>query len=866
MKRALKVLIGIFAAVGIIGSAICIYLFIIQGVSPHVNDIDLDEIKGHNKEITINTDWSFTLGQMDSPYFAEQCDTKSWKSLNIPHDWSIEEGYRLESTAGSNAFLPGGIGWYRKEFELPKEWRNDGVAVRFEGVYNNSDVWINGQHLGFFPSGYLDFEYDLTPYINKKGKNTIAVRVDRRAYADARWYVGAGIYRPVHLISRKDVYIPTHGQKITTPKISHEQSTVAIETEYTNRTDKEQKISVEYMIADTHIKESSVKSELTIPAGGSVTDKATLYIGMEPRMWSLESPSLYDLYTTVKCGGEVVDVKQDKFGLRTAEFDPEKGFMLNGKNIKIKGVNLHHDLGAVGVALYDDVLRDRLKSLQDIGVNAIRTAHNPHSESMLEMCDQMGLLVMDEFTDEWLVLKDKWIIQRSKHNIPDSLESGYPNYFKEFAERDLKNFIRRDQNHPSIIMWSIGNEIEWTYKYYFASSLDRRGYKGLVFTGEPEKNRELTRKRFAELSKGKDELSETAHKLSKWVKEIDTTRPITSGVVIPSVSRISGYTDALDVVGYNYKESYYENDHNLYPEKSIIGSENVGQFFEWEAVADKDYIPGIFLWTGVDYLGENGPWPSKGGHYSLFDFAGFKSPRGHFFETLWSDKPKTHMVTTPAAMSEFKRKSDGTFEVVLRKDPLRRWLWYETFDKWGYTEGEQIVVQVYSNAPKVELLLNGKSLGVRNHSMLPEENVIVWQVPYTKGEITAIGRKLDGQELSRHTLRTAEKPSQLAINKGCGAIGAKNFARVVVDLEDSNGTCVVDKPLKITATFGDMIKIAGVDNGSDQFVDSHKTNSVVTHNGKALFLFETTREIVKGEKIEVVFTTDCGIKQAIDLN
>ncbi len=483
------------------------------------------------------------------------------------------------------------------------------------------------------------------------------------------------------------------------------------------------------------------------------------------------------------------------------------------------------------------------------------------------MCDEMGLLVMDEFTDEWLVLKDKWIIQRSKHNIPDSLESGYPNYFKEFAERDLKNFIRRDQNHASVIMWSIGNEIEWTYPYYFASSLDRRGYKGLVFTGEPEKNRELTRKNFAEKSKGKDELAPTAHKLAQWVKDVDTTRPVTSGVVIPSVSRISGYTDALDVIGYNYKESYYENDHKLYPDKSILGSENVGQFFEWAAVADKDYIPGIFLWTGVDYLGENGPWPSKGGHYSLFDFAGFKSPRGHFFETLWNDAPKTHMVTTPASMSEFKQQADGSFEVVLRKDPLRRWLWYETFDKWGYEEGEPIVVQIYSNAPKVELFLNGESLGTKNHSMLPEENVIVWQVPYAKGDITAIGRKLDGQEISRHTLRTAGEASQIAVECDINALSSspRKFFRVEVELHDAAGTCVVDRPEVITASFDDAIKIAGVDNGSDQFVGSHKSPSVVTHNGRALFLFEATRPIKSNESLEVVFTTPSGIHKSLEL-
>ncbi len=863
MKKFFKAIISFLAIVGVV-ALVAAGVFMFKGGGT-ARDIDTESFVALDKQVLLNDGWRFKLGDMECPYSGEQCDVAEWRLLDVPHDWSIESGYTQEHTAGSNGFLPGGVGWYRKEFDLPKGWEKDGIVVRFEGVYNNSDVWINGTHLGFFPSGYLDFEYDLTPYINRNGKNVLAVRVDRRAYADARWYVGAGIYRPVHLISREEVYIPTHGQKITTPEISYDLTQVKVETEYRNRTDRNQKVKVNYIIAQDHVKQLHEVSTFTLAAGESLTDQKLLELGSEPHLWSLDNPYLYDLYTTVECDGEVVESLKESFGLRTAVFDPDRGFLLNGEMVKIKGVNIHHDLGAVGVALYDEVLRDRLIRLKKLGVNAIRTAHNPHSESLLKMCDQMGLLVMDEFTDEWLRLKDKWIIQRSKHNIPDSLESGYPNYFKEFAERDLKNFIRRDQNHASVIMWSIGNEIEWTYPYYFASSLDRKGYKGLVFTGEPEKNRELTKERFAQLSKGNDELAPTAHRLAGWVKDVDTTRPVTSGVVIPSVSRISGYTDALDVVGYNYKDSYYENDHNMYPEKAILGSENVGQFFEWAAVADKDYISGIFLWTGVDYLGENGPWPSKGGHYSLFDFAGFKSPRGHFFETLWNDAPKTHIVTTPAAMSEFKQQKDGSFEVVLRKDPLRRWLWFETFDKWSYEEGEEIVVQIYSNAPKVELFLNGKSLGVKNHAMLPEENIIVWQLPYTKGEITAIGRKLDGAEISRHTLRTAERVSQLGVKIDPNMLCSRRFHRVEVDLQDANGTRVVDKPEIITATFDGRMKIAGVDNGSDRFVGSHKSPAVETHNGRALFLFESTRPIEREERVEVTFTTESGVTRKIEL-
>ncbi len=823
-------------------------------------DLNADSYERLNKEILFNDGWTFSLGEIDSPYTNPKCDYDGWQDVMIPHDWSIESGYTQENTAGSNGFLPGGVGWYRKEFSLPKGWADDGVSVRFEGVYNNSHVWINGHNLGFFANGYLDFEYDLTPYLDKNGKNTIVVRVDRRAYADARWYVGAGIYRPVHLISREYVYIPTHGQLISTPKVSAEEAQVKVVTDYTNRTESPQEITVEYKLAFGETIQLTDSSVLKLGAGESVSDEKLLQI-TNPTLWDLDNTACYDLYTFVKSNGKVVDCFKESFGVREFEFNPSKGFLLNGKSVKIKGVNIHHDLGSVGVALYNEELRNRLESLKSVGVNAIRTAHNPHSESLLKMCDELGLLVMDEFTDEWVIMKDKWIIQRSKSKIPDHLESGYPNYFKEFAERDLKNFIRRDYNHPSVIMWSIGNEIEWTYKYYFASSLDKKGYKGLVFTGEPEKNRELTLKRFTELSKGKDELSETAHKLAGWVKDVDTSRPVTSGVVIPSVSRISGYTDALDVVGYNYKDSYYAIDHEMYPEKSIIGSENVGQYFEWAAVADKDYIPGIFLWTGVDYLGENGPWPAKGGTYSLFDFACFKTSRGHFFETLWLDVPKTHVVTTAASMSEFKLQKDGSFETVLRKDPLRRWLWFETFDKWNYKKGEDVVVQVYTNAPKVELLLNGKSLGTKLRADFAEENIILWQIPYVEGELIAIGRDANGGEVSRHSLRTPEAASQLSLKNGQNALSAMDDSfRVEVELQDENGTLIVDVPATITADYDSSLRIVGVDNGSDKFVGDHQASSIETYNGRALFIFAKSEMTRRGVK-SVTFTTNVdGVK------
>ncbi|MFI3289377.1 MAG: sugar-binding domain-containing protein [Rikenellaceae bacterium] len=818
-----------------------------------------------NQQDTIdsfNHNWSFSMGEMDSPFYQPEYNSSSWEQVDIPHDWSIEQGYTQEHTAGSNGFLPGGVGWYRKSFELPSMGDKQ-VMVRFEAVYNNSQVWINGHDLGNFPNGYLDFEYDLTPYL-VAGENTIAVRVDRRAYADARWYVGGGIYRPVHLIVRDNIYIPTHGVLISTPTVGEDHATVSISSDVQSVAESAQEITVDQTISYKSVVVANSSSTHNIKAGERVTIEETLDI-KEPQLWSMESPNMYELQSVVRQGDVVLSESVETFGIKTMSFDPNKGFFLNGRSEKIKGVNIHHDLGCVGVALYDKVLYRRLKGLKEMGVNAIRTAHNPHSESMMAMCDTMGLLVMNEFVDEWRVAKGKWIIQRSKSNIADSLQTGYSAHFDEVAERDLKHFVRRDYNHPSIILWSIGNEIEWTYSYYFASSIDRKGYKGLVFTGQPEKNKELTAKRFAELSGGKDELSETARLLTKWVKEVDTTRLVTSGVVVPSVSRISGYTDALDVVGYNYKDTYYEVDHEMYPEKAIIGSENVGQYYEWAAVMDKPYIAGIFLWTGVDYIGENGPWPAKCGTYSLFDVAGFKTARGHFFETFWLDTPKTHMVTTPADISEFKLQSDGSFEKVLKVDPLRRWMWFDTFDKWSYKSGEQIVIQVYTNAPKVELKLNGESLGVKNRSDFSEENIILWQIPYADGELVAVGLNDRGEEVSRHALRTSNETTALSCSfettevKSDGA----DLIHIEIELHDENGTLVTDKAEPITITCDGKTRIVGVDNGSDTFVGDHQANTIETYNGRALVIIQPKRD-AQGEST-ITLSTESGIKEDVKL-
>lgn len=769
-----------------------------------------------------------------------------WNDVRLPHDWSIAAGHSLDGTAGSNAFLPGGIGVYKKRFITPAETKNKNVFISFEGVYNKSKVWINGHFLGFKPNGYVGFEYNLTPYLKTDGtENELTVIVDRRAYADSRWYVGAGIYRNVCLIIRDKVYIPADGVFVTTPVVG-KTSKINIVSQVKNITDVVKSVIVKQ---EVFFKNNSIYStkDSCIALKGDFNEVETSFEIENCHLWSIELPEMYQLHTTLLDEkGNVLDTKVTSFGIRSIEFNADKGFLLNGKSVKIKGVNIHHDLGCLGVAAYDDALLRRLKKLQSMGCNAIRTAHNPHSESLLNMCDSLGLLVMNEFIDEWKVAKAKWITERSKEDAPDSLSVGYSKYFDTYAESDLKSFIRRDRNHPCVILWSIGNEIEWTYPYYWASSTDNKGFKGLIVTGDPESDNKAILKEFNRLSGGKDDLSSTAAVLAGWVKDVDRTRPVTSGVVIPSVSRLSGYTDVLDVVGYNYKDKYYEIDHKRYPHQPILGTENVGQLYEWRAVEDKPYIPGIFVWTGFDYLGENGPWPYRGGHYSFFDFAGFKTARGHFFECLWKDNPKTYIVTTPENESEFKINDDGSFTYTPRPGWIRRWEWYDVYEKWNYRKNENIIVQVYSNAPEVELFLNGHSLGTKKMSDYEEHNIVLWKVPFKTGTLKAVGK--DGDKvLSEYTLSTNSKPSKLAVNSDRTTVSDNGYdlVNLEVTLVDKKGNEVVDVPTDIKIIVDNKMELVGLDNGSVSIDDLNiAKNSVRTYNGKCLFVLRT----IKGKK------------------
>lgn len=810
-----------------------------------------------------NQDWKFSLENLKNAQEINFDDT-NWRILNVPHDWSIEKGYQKDGeTASSTGFVLGGIGWYRKTFTLNADDTKKHISIMFDGVYNNSEVWINGNFLGKRPNGYSSFSYNLSEYLKFDGsQNVIAVKVNREAYADSRWYTGSGIYRKVQLIKKSKLHIKQWGILITTPEISEEKAVVNINTKLKNASTKDvENLTLSYTILDNNGTEVAKNDKKII----NIDEITNIKIDIKnPNLWSTETANLYKLEVNLLQNGKIIDNDTETFGIRSIHFDANKGFFLNGKNVKIKGVNLHHEAGAVGAAVPKAIWEYRIEKLKSIGVNAIRFAHNPHAIELLEVCDAQGMLVMNEAFDEWNVPKKKSKVHIGDNAASEASSKSYPAVFDEWAERDLKDLIRRDFNHPSVFMWSIGNEIEWTFPHYSktfaainAKSSDQ-GYE-LIPTYDEEIIKEIFNKNFD----GKDPLATIAKQLTKWVKEVDTTRPVTCGSVLPSVGMASGYGKTVDVFGFNYRATEYDVAHKTYPNLVILGSENWGNYDEWKSVKERDFVSGIFVWTGFAYLGEAGPWPRKGLNISFFDYAGFKTPRGHFYETLWKDEPKVYMVTTPANESEFSfsEKNGWKFEMQFTPPPvwkmLRKWEWYKVYPKWKYNENEPIVVQSYTNCEEAELFLNNTSLGKQKLADFKEtDNIIKWLVPYTKGELKVIGYN-NGNKVDEYILNTTGNTvSKIKIESTKKELNADGYdvAIIKINLLDENGNLITDNDQEVTFNLSGVAKNIGVDNGWEMNVQSHKTNKIITHQGKAILIVQSTKE--KGEILVSVSLND----------
>lgn len=754
--------------------------------------------------VNFNFDWKFVKGDR-SGASEVNLDDSDWRVLDLPHDWSIEGPFSA-GWASSTGYLPGGIGWYRKSFTIPRQWSGGKVFILFEGIYNNSEVWINGNYLGKRPNGYVSFQYDLTPYLGFGKPNVIAVKVDHSNFADSRWYTGSGIYRNVKLIFTPEVHIDLWGV-FYTPSVTSESALMDIRVNVVNEGKKKVTTEVKNVLYYGDKAVATVSSPVEIEGNGKVSVQQHMEVP-DPVLWSVDNPRLYRLVTTVKSGRSGDEVTT-MAGIRFFEFDPAKGFRLNGVGMKLKGVCLHHDAGALGSAVPRSETERRLALLKEMGCNAIRTSHNPYSPDFLEMCDSMGFLVINEAFDEWELPKRKWI-EGWNRGTPG--KDGYAAYFKEWAINDLTGFILRDRNHPSVIMWSIGNEVDYPNDPYTHPVLN---------TEAPPQSWA----KFDEKLPHANRLGEIAMELAAEVKKYDPTRPVTAGLASVLMSNETGYVNALDVVGYNYQEFRYEMDHERFPRRPLYGSENGMSLEAWKAVEGNDYVAGQFLWTGIEYLGEAGQFPSKHNTSGLIDLAGNKKPEFFFRQSLWSNKPMVFIGTT----TNIKTEEPANLWAHKRVDPV-----------WNYEAGRTVRVNAFTNCEEVELFLNDKSLGTRRLSDFTSRT-IQWDVPFETGELRASGRK-NGMEVAFYSLKTYGKPA--AIKAMCDAMvlkaNRKDISRIYVTITDEKGNLVYNAENEIVCRIAGPLKLLGMEDANPRNTEDYKDNKQKTFHGKVLIYLQST--------------------------
>lgn len=772
----------------------------------------------------INDNWLFTLSD---PKGAEAVsfDDSRWQKLDLPHDWSVK-GQLSPTLASATGYLPGGIGWYRKTLNIPADKKGEQVYLYFEGVYNRSEVYINGHLLGKRPNGYISFMYDATPYIKYGEKNYVSVRVDHSQSADSRWYTGSGIYRNVWLVYSNPIHIAQWGVYTYPKQASAKQGVLAVEVEINNTESKAAQLTVTNELIAANGKTVAKSSQKVQAANNQTTSVQVDLKVSNPHLWSLSSPGLYKLRTSVIKDGKTIDSSETTTGFRSFTFDPNKGFALNGEWMKMKGVCLHHDAGVLGSAVPRDVWKRRLLTLKEIGVNAIRTSHNPQAPDLYELCDELGLLVLNEAFDEWEFPKRKWL-QGWNQGTP-GFEGSF-DFFEEWGEKDLEDMVRRDRNHLSVFAWSIGNEVDYPNDPYSHPVLDGKtesGFTQAMYGGYKKDAPDAMR------------LGGIAKRLVAAVKKYDKSRPTTAGLAGVAMSNETEYPGALDIAGYNYTESKYAEDHKTYPNRVIYGSENRHELGAWKYVRDNEYIFGQFLWTGIDYLGESGRWPSRGFYSGLLDFGGFIKPRGYFRQSLWSDKPMAYLGTypTPGRGSKSQMKDvwsaldaeneGGSYE---EKSPSM-----DAWPIWNYSEGQSIRVVCYTNAAKARLELNGKIVG-ETKDYDDNTGIIYWDIPYQAGKLEAVGLDKNGSEVSRYAIQSSNQPYALTIQQSETSISKdKGLAQIVVQVVDEHGIPVMLSDNEIICQISGPAKLLGLEASNNEDMSDYTDNKQRVFHGHIL--------------------------------
>jgi beta-galactosidase len=761
---------------------------------------------GQRTTLPFDRDWRFHLGDVagaEEPALADS----GWRTLDVPHDWSIEGAFSDTNPAGAaGGALPGGVGWYRKVFTAPTTDSSIRVFVEFDGVYRNSEVWINGHDLGKRPYGYSSFEYELTPYLHSdRAPNVMAVRVDNSRQPNSRWYSGSGIYRHVRLVTTHTVHVDHWGTYVTTPEVTAQSARVRLRTTVRNESPDDRRVTVRTVVYDAAGKVVATTTSAGSALHDSVTEIAQELTVQRPQLWSIERPYLYRAVTRIACGATRCDEYTTPFGIRTFVFRADSGFFLDGRHVKIRGVCLHHDLGALGAAANTRAIERQLQIMKEMGANAIRTSHNPPAPELLDLADRMGFIVMDEAFDMWRKQKTEY---------------DYHLDFDAWHERDLSDMVRRDRNHPSVFIWSIGNEVmeQWT--------------------------------------DGDSTAAPLARELAGIVRRLDPTRPITSANNNGSSGNPVFHAGALDLLGHNYHHEAWANFPTQFPgEKFIITeamsalnsrgvyeqpSDSVAVYYTpydttkrprpnpngrissydnrrafWGSLHEESlrlferypFLSGMFIWQGIDYLGEPTPyeWPARSSYFGVVDLAGFPKDPFYLYQSVWTASPMLHLLP-----------------------------------HWNWAAGDSIDVWAYTNGDEVELFLNGVSLGARRKS--EDVSHLMWRVAYAPGTVRAVARR-SGSVWATAELKTAGAPARVALDPDRTRLSADgaDLSFVTVTVLDSTGVAVPTAEHSVHFTVTGDARIEGVDNGDQFSHESLKADHVRLFSGKALVIIRSGR-------------------------
>ena len=810
-----------------------------ESIGNKVSRVNMAET-GFQRSTLFNDGWKFNLGDVPDAK-NKNYDDEAWRNLTLPHDWSIEQDFNKNSpSTHEGGFLDGGIGWYRKSFVLPKEMEGKKITIDFDGVYMDSYIYVNGVQVGNHPYGYTPFSFDITDNLICDGvtENVISVKVNNRQ-PSSRWYSGSGIYRDVKLTVTDKVHVEQYGTYVTTPNLKSEyatgKATVNIKTDIANEEGSDKEVTLVSTIYDSegNVVGDSTSTQ-TITANSTYKYDQNVEV-QNPKLWGTENPYLYDVVTQVLINNEVVDEYTTEFGMRWFDLTTDNGFFLNGEQMKLEGVCMHHDQGALGAVANEAAIRRQVKKLKDMGVNSIRVTHNPAAQTLIDICNEEGILLIDEAFDTWYGGKKtydygRFFEQKSIHGD------------MTWAEYDVKQMVNRGKNAPSIIMWSLGNEVWET---------------------------------------NQTKAVQTAQNLQSWVKEIDTTRPTTLGEDKFRMGSGTGahenVANVFDVVGFNYAEANYDSFHEKYPDWVLYGSETSsatrsrgfyahpestnqmdkhdnlqqsdydndhvgwGRTAEdaWKRDRDKEYILGEYIWTGFDYIGEPTPYystfPSKSSYFGAIDTAGFEKDIYYFYQSQWSNEPMVHL--------------------------LPHWNWEN--DDSIKVDGNKILVKAYTNANSVDLYYNEDVNSNELGSLVASDEYEVtnagyngqyketsdgklhleFRVEYRPGKLTAVAKDENGQEIARDVVKTANEAKAIDLSADRQVIEADGYdlSYITVDIVDENGTLVPDASNLVNFEVSGNGVIVGVDNGNAASVERYKDNKREAFNGKALVIVQSSK-------------------------